>query len=148
MFLVNSRLGQFTAASPDKVGRRRPFSRSYRTNLPNSLAMNHSNTLEYSSRLPVLVCGTGTLQLSLEVFPGSQLTTAISLPEGSEYYQVSAQLTDLPENCIPTPFNLVFRHEAGFSLLRYPVTLQCGTGILTRFPSASPPAGGYTLGPD
>ena len=54
MFLLNSRLGLFTAAPQ----RGRPFSRSYRTILPSSLAMNHSSALGYSPRLPVSVYGT------------------------------------------------------------------------------------------
>ena len=37
----------------------RPFSRSYGSILPSSLAMNLSSSLEYSSQLPVSVCGTG-----------------------------------------------------------------------------------------
>jgi len=49
----------------------RPFSRSYRSILPNSLAMNLSSTLGFSPRLPVSVYGTGTVNLSLEVFLGS-----------------------------------------------------------------------------
>ena len=55
MFLINSRLGLFTAA----LIKERLFSRSYETNLPSSLTMNHSSTLGYSPRLPVSVCGTG-----------------------------------------------------------------------------------------
>jgi hypothetical protein len=39
--------------------------------LPNSLAMNLSSTLGFSPRLPVSVYGTGTVNLSLEVFLGS-----------------------------------------------------------------------------
>ena len=60
VFLLNSRLGLFTAASSPKRGRH-PFSRSYRVILPSSLAMNHSSTLGFSPRLPVSVCGTGRL---------------------------------------------------------------------------------------
>ena len=42
---------------PTGVGR--PFSRSYGSILPSSLAMNLSSTLEFSSQLPVSVYGTG-----------------------------------------------------------------------------------------
>ena len=56
VFLINSRLDLFTAA-PHKGGR--PFSRSYGSILPSSLAMNLSSALEYSSQPPVSVCGTG-----------------------------------------------------------------------------------------
>ena len=54
MFLVNSRLGLFTAPSL----RRDPFSRSYGVILPSSLARVLSNALVSSTHLPVSVCGT------------------------------------------------------------------------------------------
>ena len=59
MFLLNSRLGLFTAAHL----RGRPFSRSYGTNLPSSLTTLLPLALESSSHLPVSVCGTGTLEI-------------------------------------------------------------------------------------
>ena len=55
MFLVNSCLGLFTAT----LFRGRPFSRSYGTNLPSSLTTLLPLALEFSSCLPVSVCGTG-----------------------------------------------------------------------------------------
>jgi hypothetical protein len=55
MFLVNSRLGHFSApASP-----RDPLSLSYGVNLPSSLAVIHSSALGYSPHPPVSVYGTG-----------------------------------------------------------------------------------------
>ncbi len=65
MFLLNSRLGLFTAAA---LSRQRPFSRSYRAILPSSLAMTHSSTLGFSPRPPVSVCGTGLHNLKLSGF--------------------------------------------------------------------------------
>ena len=65
MFLLNSRLGLFTAAA---LARQRPFSRSYRAILPSSLAMIHSSTLGFSPRLPVSVYGTGFIYLKLSGF--------------------------------------------------------------------------------
>ena len=56
MFLVNSCLGLFTAAA----FLRRPFSRSYGTNLPSSLTTLLPLALGFSPHLPVSVCGTGT----------------------------------------------------------------------------------------
>ena len=55
MFLVNSRLGHFSAPTSQWV----PFSRSYGVNLPSSLAMIHSSTLGSSPHPPVSVYGTG-----------------------------------------------------------------------------------------
>ena len=57
MFLVNSRLGLFAAASR----RRLPLSRSYGVILPSSLTTLLPLALGFSPHLPVSVCGTGTL---------------------------------------------------------------------------------------
>jgi hypothetical protein len=54
VFLVNSRLGLFTASA----FRRNPFSRSYGAILPSSLARVLSFALVSSTHLPVSVCGT------------------------------------------------------------------------------------------
>ena len=56
MFLLNSRLGLFSAASYQ----RHPFSRSYGVILPSSLTMLLPLVLGFSPHLPVSVCGTGT----------------------------------------------------------------------------------------
>ena len=54
VFLLNSRLSQFTASTL----RWNPFSRSYGAILPSSLARVLSNALVSSTYLPVSVCGT------------------------------------------------------------------------------------------
>ena len=59
MFLLNSRLGLFSAASL----KRHPFSRSYGVILPSSLTMLLPLVLGFSPHLPVSVCGTGTLSI-------------------------------------------------------------------------------------
>ena len=74
MFLVNSRLGHFSAS----VLRRSPFSRSYRTNLPSSLAVDHSSALVYSTQLRVSVYGTSCISR----FSWKGLLD-FALPEGS-----------------------------------------------------------------
>jgi hypothetical protein len=61
VFLLNSRLGLFTAAPPKKE---HPFSRSYGVILPSSLTRVLPLTLGFSPRLPVSVCGTGTFELT------------------------------------------------------------------------------------
>jgi hypothetical protein len=64
MFLVNSRLGHFSApASP-----RDPLSLSYGVNLPSSLAVIHSSASGYSPHPPVSVYGTGGPSLSASRF--------------------------------------------------------------------------------
>ena len=57
MFLVNSRLGLFTAAPLGGL----PFSRSYGVILPSSLTTLLPLALGFSPHLPVSVCGTGAL---------------------------------------------------------------------------------------
>ena len=64
MFLLNSRLGLFTAALSGFHPREHPFSRSYGVILPSSLTRVLSHTLGFSPRLPVSVCGTGTSRLA------------------------------------------------------------------------------------
>ena len=59
MFLLNSRLDLFSAAPSLE----HPFSRSYGVNLPSSLTTLLPLALEFSSYLPVSVCGTGTLDI-------------------------------------------------------------------------------------
>ena len=64
VFLLNSRLGRFSApASPQG-----PFSRSYGASLPSSLAVTHSSACGYSPRPPVSVSGTGPRGLKLSGF--------------------------------------------------------------------------------
>jgi hypothetical protein len=63
--LLNSRLGLFTAAlSGFNTLTEHPFSRSYGVILPSSLTRVLSLTLGFSPRLPVSVCGTGTILLA------------------------------------------------------------------------------------
>ena len=59
MFLINSRLDLFTAAH----SREHPLFRSYGVNLPSSLTTLLPLALEFSSYLPVSVCGTGALDI-------------------------------------------------------------------------------------
>ena len=59
MFLVNSRLGLFTAAGSLRL----PLSRSYGVNLPSSLTTLLPIALGFSPHLPVSVCGTGALDI-------------------------------------------------------------------------------------
>ena len=68
MFLINSRSGSL-AAAPVNWGR--PYLEITAAVLPSSLTKVLSYTLVFSPRLPVLVCGTDTTTLALEVFLGS-----------------------------------------------------------------------------
>ena len=62
MFLLNSRMGPFTA--PPGIALEDPFFRSYGVILPSSLTRVLSLTLVFSTRLPVSVCGTGMFSLA------------------------------------------------------------------------------------
>ena len=57
VFLLNSWLNHFTVT----ISLWYALSRSYSVNLPSSFSTAHPSALEYSSRLPVSVCGTGCL---------------------------------------------------------------------------------------
>ena len=61
MFLLNSCLGQFSAAC---LATRHPFSRTYGVNLPSSLTTLLPLVLGFSPHPPVSVCGTGTHALN------------------------------------------------------------------------------------
>ncbi len=73
MFLLNSRLGHFTATlillrREASEGQGHPFSRSYGVILPSSLARVLSNALVSSTHLPVSVCGTDVQMTPYEDF--------------------------------------------------------------------------------
>jgi hypothetical protein len=64
------------------------LSRSYSVNLPSSFSTAHPSALEYSSRLPVSVYGTGCFRHTLEDFLGGLIRDIISAAEALLYYQV------------------------------------------------------------
>ena len=92
MFLLNSRLGRFSAASFSSRAqdpltyRRHPLSRSYGVILPSSFSVNHSSTLGFSPRPPVSDYGT------VDNSPGPRSfsrqfasATLCGLPEGAPF---------------------------------------------------------------
>ena len=84
MFLLNSWLNHFT----ETIRRWYALSRSYSVNLPSSFSTAHPSALEYSSRLPVSVYGTGCINLALEVFLGGMIRITITAAEALVYYHV------------------------------------------------------------
>ena len=118
MFLVNSRLGLFTATS----SRWYPFSRSYGVILPSSLERVISLPLVFSTSLPVSVSGTGTgfhhvFGFSWHYLPPARGRNPLPIHSGSGFFL-----------CVP-------------------LTLQLSSpGILTRSPSTTP--FDLALGPD
>lgn len=142
VFLLNSRLGLFTAALLPE----RPFSRSYRAILPSSLAMIHSSTLGFSPRLPVSVYGTGFYNLKLSRFSWKSVYLCYPLTRRLRVLSVSATPAYFTTGFIPTSFNELFRQFATVSLLRHCIAVIKSAGILTSCPSESP--FGLSLGPD
>src|SRR5690349_24790806 len=86
VFLLNSRLGRFSAAgfcSPWRVTyNRHPLSRSYGVILPSSFSVNHSSTLGFSPRLPVSDYGTVNVCSHLRSFSRQCAPGPLTGPEG------------------------------------------------------------------
>ena len=99
MFLLNSRLSLFTAAS-DSSGcvnhhhQRHPFSRSYGAILQSSLARVSLSVLGFSPCPPVSVCSTGSYVLTLEAFLGSVGSIPSALTCSASHLRYSQ--TDFP----------------------------------------------------
>jgi len=129
VFLLNSRSALVTATSL----RRYPFSRSYGVNLPSSLTRVLSNTLVFSTCLPVSVCGTGSISISLEAFlddPHPQVAS----PEGSTCSLSGFMPTDFPIGR-PKRFNAHYQQSRWKLRPCLPITEYTGHGISTVCPS-------------
>ena len=138
MFLLNSCLGQFSAAT----SRWHSFSRSYGVILPSSLTMLLPPALGFSPHPPVSVYGTGTIR-TIAAFLDAWLTYFPTL--SSVRITPSDYMTDLPVILLPR------LHRAFHSRLmlstRVPTVLSCcGTGISTCCPSTT--SFDLALGPD
>ena len=129
MFLVNSRLGLFSAACRSRL----PFSRSYGVNLPSSLTTLLPLALGFSPHLPVSVCGTGTLAYT-GAFLASQhrgLPYYISVP----YAQLNQRLGSAICKC---PSGLRF---GGYGISTVCAsTTPCGLALAPGLPWADEPS--------
>ena len=132
MFLVNSRLGHFSA--PTSLWD--PLSRSYGVNLPSSLAVIHSSALGFSPHPPVSVYGTGRMALRASGF---------SREHGYLRCRIARGLSVLSAFGLPTAFNGEFRLPAAVSLLGRHIARHAGCGILTASASGAPL--GFPLAP-
>ena len=138
MFLLNSCLGQFSAA----CFHRHPFSRSYGVNLPSSLTMLLPPALGFSPHPPVSVYGTGLYE-TIAAFLGSQLTgfpTSFSVHITSSRYM---RRIFLPQRYHACPG---FHLRVWLSLCVPTVLFIQGTGISTCCPSTTTLV--LALGPD
>ena len=138
MFLLNSCLGQFSAA----YFRRHPFSRSYGVILPSSLTMLLPSALGFSPHPPVSVYGTGNMN-TIAAFLGSSLT---SFPTLSSVHITSSHcMADLPTTLIPRLYGF-FHSPLSLSTCVPTVLIHVGTGISTCYPSTT--SFDLALGPD
>ena len=140
MFLLNSCLGQFSAAC--RYLCRHPFSRSYGVILPSSLTMLLPPALGFSPHPPVSVYGTG-----------SHKTIAAFLDSGSALFAtcISLRITacvytgGLPPDTLTACAGLSF--SGSRSVCCVPTVLFMGsTGISTCYPSTT--SFDLALGPD
>ena len=140
MFLLNSCLGHFSAASL----RWHPFSRTYGVNLPSSLTMLLPLVLGSSPHPPVSVYGTGRLNLNSSFSRQCGLITFGTLFPSSSQIAV-ADIFYLPTNSLLERTLPAVR----VTILLCPCfsqTIQSSTGISTCCPSTTPC--GLALGPD
>ena len=140
MFLLNSRLGLFSAANL----RWHPFSRSYGVILPSSLTRVLSFVLGFSPRPPASVCGTGTLTI-ISAFSCQRGFTCFPTysfgPHRGSAFCLAYFTTKRPNR-----LNRLYHQPAHAILLRQRVTHKGGTGISTSCPSPTTVVLG--LGPD
>ena len=138
--MVNSRLGLFTAAT----FLWHPFSRSYGVILPSSLTRVLPFVLEFSSRLPVSVCGTGTSKYLAAFLAGGDSKTSFpwSTPRHSSGFRLAFFTTSHP-HCLDALFRL--RASSIFPCHCFINSLG-STGLSTCCPSPTP--FGLGLGPD
>src|SRR5690625_97804 len=142
MFLLNSRLGLFTAASHHK---KHPFSRSYGVILPSSLTRVLPLTFGYSPCLPVSVSGTGTCNLARGFSRQCEVRNFGTL------FPSPSQLEIVGRICLSNSLTAWTHASSRAHSLSSCVTpslkrLRGGTGISTCCPSPTP--FGLGLGPD
>ncbi len=141
MFLLNSCLGHFSAASLQRL----PLLRTYGVNLPSSLTTLLPLVLGFSPHLPVSVCGTGTFSLD------SSFSRQCGLSAFGTYFSLCVTPLDQAAyftTALPTALTRVLPATRAPSLLCpcFSHTRAGGTGISTCCPSTTP--FGLALGPD
>ena len=139
MFLVNSRLGLFTAAGL----RQHPFSRSYGVILPSSLTTLLPSALGFSPHLPVSVCGTGTYKAIAAFLDSIDSGTSLLIVRSSSYFRNKRRIC-LPS--YPLYLNWFFHSQISLSFCVPTVLFIRGTRISTSCPSTT--VFTLALGPD
>ena len=140
VFLINSRshlvTETLTSSESKSLHRQgRTFSRSYGTNLPSSFTRVLSSALGFSPHPPVSVYGTVNCYLKLRGFSRKHGINHFS-PHGTSSSHLGIDPPDLPKG--PSYLLEPGRPTPGWpSLLRHPIAVTAGTGILTCFPSTT-----------
>ena len=150
MFLVNSR-SHLVTATPTSLRSKsdhrqgHTFSRSYGAILPSSFTRVLSSALGFSPRPPVSVWGTVARHLMLRGFSWKHGIDHFAAPKSYSSSRLGIAPPDFPKS---TSYTLKPGHPTpGWSsLLRRPIAVTDGSGILTGFPSTTP--FGLALGAD
>ena len=140
MFLLNSCLGQFSAAW---IAPRHPFSRSYGVILPSSLTMLLPSALGFSPHPPVSVYGTGTMKTIAAFLDGVDSDASLLKVRSPSRFINRRRI------CLsPSTFRLArtFRFRVILSFRVPTVLFHCSTGISTCCPSTT--SFDLALGPD
>ena len=121
------------------------FSRSYGIILPSSFTRVLPSALVSSTSPPVSVCGTAPGNLKLRGFSWKQGVSRFARKRARTRASGLDGRPDLPRH---PPYTLrpALPTAGRPSLLRHPIAVAAGTGILTRFPSTTP--FGLALGAD
>ena len=143
MFLLNSRLGRFSAATSQW----HPFSRSYGVILPSSLTKVIPPVLCFSHRPPVSVCGTSTHILPSSFSRQCEFMFFVTIFTPRHHLEFAKQRSLL---LFPPRDLATLLHPRGNTILLRPclgsLAYISGTGISTCFPSATTFV--LALGPD
>src|SRR5690625_3282724 len=142
MFLINSRLGLFTAASQYE---KHPFSRSYGVILPSSLTRVLPLTFGYSPRLPVSVSGTGTCDLTRGFSWQCEMRNFGTIFPSPSQLEIARRIC-LSDSLTAWAHTSIRAHSVSSCVSPSLKQSRGGTGISTCCPSPTP--FGLGLGPD
>ena len=150
VFLINSRSHRFCATPPRSARKGlhaagHAFSRSYGIILPSSFTRVLPSALVSSTSPPVSVSGTASRNLRLRGFSWKHGVSRFARKRARTRASGLDGRPDLPRR---PPYTLrpALPTAGRPSLLRHPVAVAAGTGMLTRFPSTTP--FGLALGAD
>ena len=142
MFLINSRLGHFTAPQQSWG----PFIPKLQGQFAEFLGHDSLEHLRILSPTTCVGLRYGQYKHKFRSFSWKSDYGHYPLIRRLVVLSPSTKPADFPTGPISTGFNVNIRCHADLSLLRHSITVYTGTGILTSYPSTFP--FGYVLGPD